>query len=103
MMRLTGITKRFGSVTVLRDVQFEARAGEVHILAGENGAGKSTLIKILAALRIWGRNGERFPQTRSRSESLNRRTRLTPLASTHLWRRGQHRKRCIPSVVLFWG
>ncbi len=50
LVRLTGITKRFGAVTVLRDVQLEGRAGEVHILAGENGAGKSTLIKILAGI-----------------------------------------------------
>ena len=44
---MRGITKRFGPVTVLDNVDFEVRAGEVHILAGENGAGKSTLIKIL--------------------------------------------------------
>jgi len=50
LVRLTGITKRFGAVTVLRDVQFEGLAGEVHVLAGENGAGKSTLIKILAGI-----------------------------------------------------
>jgi ribose transport system ATP-binding protein len=50
LVRLTGITKRFGPVTVLRDVHFEGRAGEVHVLAGENGAGKSTLIKILGGV-----------------------------------------------------
>ncbi len=50
LVRMTGITKRFGRVTVLEDVDFEVRAGEVHILAGENGAGKSTLIKILAGV-----------------------------------------------------
>jgi ABC-type sugar transport system ATPase subunit len=50
LVRMSGITKRFGPVFVLQDVQFECRTGEVHILAGENGAGKSTLIKILAGI-----------------------------------------------------
>jgi ribose transport system ATP-binding protein len=50
LLRMEGIVKRFGSVTVLEDVSFELRAGEVHVLAGENGAGKSTLIKILAGV-----------------------------------------------------
>ncbi len=50
LLRMRGITKRFGRVTVLADAQFEVRAGEVHVLAGENGAGKSTLIKILAGV-----------------------------------------------------
>jgi ribose transport system ATP-binding protein len=50
LVRLRGITKRFGPVTVLREAQFEGRAGEVHVLAGENGAGKSTLVKILAGI-----------------------------------------------------
>jgi ribose transport system ATP-binding protein len=50
LARLSGISKRFGRVTVLRDVSLQINAGEVHVLAGENGAGKSTLIKILAGV-----------------------------------------------------
>jgi len=50
MVRMTGISKRFGAVRALEGVDFEIRPGEVHVLAGENGAGKSTLIKVLAGV-----------------------------------------------------
>ncbi len=50
LVRMRGISKRFGSVQVLRNVDLEIFGGEVLILAGENGAGKSTLIKILGGV-----------------------------------------------------
>lgn len=50
LVRMSGITKRFGDVTVLDGVDLEIRSGETLILAGENGAGKSTLIKILGGV-----------------------------------------------------
>jgi len=50
VIELRGITKRFGPVEVLSNVDLSLRAGRVHSLAGENGAGKSTLVKILAGI-----------------------------------------------------
>jgi rhamnose transport system ATP-binding protein len=50
VIELRGVTKRFGPIEVLSDVDLSVRAGRVHSLAGENGAGKSTLVKILGGI-----------------------------------------------------
>ncbi|HEY3629343.1 MAG TPA: ATP-binding cassette domain-containing protein [Jatrophihabitantaceae bacterium] len=47
ILQMRGVNKSFGPVHVLRDVDFEARAGEVTALVGDNGAGKSTLVKCI--------------------------------------------------------
>jgi ribose transport system ATP-binding protein len=44
----TGISKTFGSVTVLRDAALQLQPGEIRALVGRNGSGKSTFIKVLA-------------------------------------------------------
>lgn len=54
-IRATGVSKRFGNLQALDNVDFELRRGEVHCLAGENGCGKSTLIKAI--------NGVYTPET----------------------------------------
>ena len=50
ILQLRGISKSFGSVQALTDVDFEVRHGEVMALVGDNGAGKSTLIKCVAGI-----------------------------------------------------
>jgi D-xylose transport system ATP-binding protein len=50
ILALRGISKRFGAVQALSDVDFHVDAGEVVALVGDNGAGKSTLIKVIAGV-----------------------------------------------------
>ncbi|MGE5148533.1 MAG: sugar ABC transporter ATP-binding protein, partial [Rhodospirillaceae bacterium] len=49
-LAMSGISKSFGGVAALRDVDFVLRAGEIHGLVGEKGAGKSKLMKIIAGV-----------------------------------------------------
>jgi D-xylose transport system ATP-binding protein len=51
LLELRGVSKRFGNVEALVDVDFEVRAGEVVGLVGDNGAGKSTLVKAVSGIQ----------------------------------------------------
>ncbi|MBN8934167.1 MAG: ATP-binding cassette domain-containing protein, partial [Rhizobium pusense] len=50
VLRLRGVSKNFGAVSALTDIELDVTAGEVVALVGDNGAGKSTLVKVLAGL-----------------------------------------------------
>lgn len=71
LLEMKGITKRFPGVLALDGIDFDLRAGEVHVLFGENGAGKSTLISIIA--------GAQKPQ----AGSLRMRGETVELSSVH--------------------
>lgn len=73
-IRLHGLGKRFGPVTVLRDISLDIYPGEVLGILGENGAGKSTLLKLISGvyqptfgqLEIDGRRYDRLDPIRAR-------------------------------------
>src|ERR1700676_4296774 len=75
-LEMSGISKRFGGVHALRDVDLTLEVGEVHCLVGENGSGKSTLIKIISGVQAPERggriviSGQEYPK-------------LNPVRSTH--------------------
>jgi simple sugar transport system ATP-binding protein len=50
-LELRGISKRFGGVTALSNVDFDLARGEIHCLVGGNGSGKSTMIKIISGVQ----------------------------------------------------
>src|SRR6476646_405852 len=50
VLSLSGVSKRFGAVQALKDIELDVRAGEVVALVGDNGAGKSTLVKTIAGV-----------------------------------------------------
>jgi D-xylose transport system ATP-binding protein len=59
ILQMHGISKRFGAVQALSEVDFEVYLGEVVALVGDNGAGKSTLVKIISGV-YQADTGQRF-------------------------------------------
>ena len=60
IIELTGVTKSFGPVSVLKGVELRAYPGKVTALVGDNGAGKSTLIKGLAGVQPYDSGSVKF-------------------------------------------
>src|ERR1700676_1106307 len=51
VLSLRGVSKHFGAVSALTEIDLDVHAGEVVALVGDNGAGKSTLVKVLAGVQ----------------------------------------------------
>ncbi len=60
ILEMRQITKKFGKVKALDNVNLKVRKGEIHALCGENGAGKSTLMNVLSGVYPFGSYLERF-------------------------------------------
>ena len=50
IIRIEAVSKIYGGIAAVENVNFDLHAGEIHALAGENGAGKSTLCKLIAGV-----------------------------------------------------
>src|SRR5437867_11140931 len=74
-LRVEGLTKRFGDRSVLDDVSFSVRRGEVLGLIGPNGAGKTTLFECLSGLMTTDRGavstqGKMLPATQRKASQF---------------------------------
>ncbi len=78
LVDVKGVTKRFGGLTAVSDVDLTVNAGEIHCLIGPNGAGKSTLFKLIVGL---------YPPTKGthplRLHRYHRRAALCARAARH--------------------
>ena len=66
MLKVEGINQYYGGSHILRNVGFEAKAGEVTVMLGRNGVGKTTLLKSLMGV-IPIKTGTHRARRRSRS------------------------------------
>ena len=76
VLELTGVSRQFGAVRALSDVDFECRAGEIHALVGENGSGKSTLLGIASGFVEPDRGTIRIAGKRLKTDSPAQARRL---------------------------
>ena len=81
LLRLEGVSKRYGGVRALEQADLTVVAGRVHAILGENGAGKSTLIKIIAGVvtpdeGVMIVDGSDAPSLARRGQSRRRRLHL---------------------------
>ena len=73
VIQLKNVSKTFGEVRSLKDVDFHINAGEIVGLLGDNGAGKSTLIKTIMGFHVPDTGGEIFFKgSRSRTGAFTR-------------------------------
>jgi ABC-2 type transport system ATP-binding protein len=67
-LSVRALSKRFGEIQALRDVSFQARAGEMVAVVGPNGAGKTTLLSILAGVQPPSSGSVTGPPARDRRQ-----------------------------------
>lgn len=80
ILRATDVVKRYGEITVINGVSFDAHVGDVVTLIGSSGAGKSTLLRCLnllevpngGSLEIVGEHLEFSPTHGGRADKLDR-------------------------------
>jgi branched-chain amino acid transport system permease protein len=90
VVEVAGLSKNFGSLSVLSDVSFSARRGELVSLVGPNGAGKTTLIRCIAdggersdgSVKIMGRSINRLPPHRIVALGLGRKFQAASVFET---------------------
>ena len=80
LLRATGLGRRFGGLTAVRNVSIDLHIGELHAVIGTNGAGKSTLVNMLSgelaptagSVRFAGHDVTRWAQPRRARAGLGR-------------------------------
>ena len=85
VLRLEGVTRRYGGVCAVDDVSLDVAGGERHVVIGPNGAGKTTLFKLVSRLepcsdgriRLFGKDVTRTPPHRVAHMGIARTYQIT--------------------------